>query len=607
MLAPINALLSQPEPIPFHTEQYFLNSGLYNGTELPEQTIVWEKIVQVTDAPWLRLKFGASSLGNNSYLQLTSLYDSSTQKLTKTTLAQWYNTSAFFNGDAIRLQLVVAPGDMNIFIEIQEVFVGERTQQGVGTEAICGTSDDRTRSTSPAVGRIISIGCTGWIVSNGLHVTAGHCVGSNASVLQFNVPSSLSDGTIQHPSARDQYSIDQQSFINQNGDVGNDWAVFRVFNNSETGLQPIQAQGSSFTVVQDLTPSQLRVTGYGVDGPPPNFGNPPPRNSDSQTQQTHVGSNANSSGTIIRHTADTQGGNSGSPIIDNLTGKAIGVHTHGGCSSTGGNNHGTSTYNSSFWNVLNPSVSVSLDQQRNDGTRLSNTVVGRWNGSSFDNITIPPPPQELPSIPTSIGRREFLRGMQELISNPNEKYYIWRRGNIDQLDTVQNPRGFTIRYDDAIFISRFNYTHSAISIKNNLEMSSINSNDSIYFKDPWLIDYPDPLYGNTLRNRGMDAPFKKRPSPFYPDYTTSYNGDVYKGVFLNQSGPGSNWQPPYYSVKADYVQNIPLQQTGRTHRFYFQRWDASPQGSAIFRDTNAVETPVVFNQPNATVQANLEL
>lgn len=33
MLAPINAVLSQPEPVPFHTEQYYLNSGLYEGRE----------------------------------------------------------------------------------------------------------------------------------------------------------------------------------------------------------------------------------------------------------------------------------------------------------------------------------------------------------------------------------------------------------------------------------------------------------------------------------------------------------------------------------------------------------------------------------------------
>jgi len=171
-------------------------------------------------------------------------------------------------------------------------------------------------------------------------------------VLQFNVPSSLPDGTIQHPPPRDQYFINQRSIVYQDGGVGNDWAVFQVFNNPETGLQPIQAQGASFTVVQDRTPSYLRVTGYGVDGPEPNFGNPGPRNADSQTQQTDVGLNVNSAETWIGHTADTQPGNSGSPIIDASTGRALGVHTAGGCTSNGGNNWGTSTFHQGFWNAL---------------------------------------------------------------------------------------------------------------------------------------------------------------------------------------------------------------------------------------------------------------
>ena len=36
-----------------------------------------------------------------------------------------------------------------------------------------------------------------------------------------------------------------------------------------------------------------------------------------------------------------QGGNSGSPVVHEETGEAIGVHTHGGCSETGGSNSGT--------------------------------------------------------------------------------------------------------------------------------------------------------------------------------------------------------------------------------------------------------------------------
>jgi hypothetical protein len=51
----------------------------------------------------------------------------------------------------------------------------------------------------------------------------------------------------------------------------------------------------------------------------------------------------------MRYRTDTMGGNSGSPIIDEATGYSVGVHTHGGCTSSGGNNNGTSFFNTAFW------------------------------------------------------------------------------------------------------------------------------------------------------------------------------------------------------------------------------------------------------------------
>jgi hypothetical protein len=47
-----------------------------------------------------------------------------------------------------------------------------------------------------------------------------------------------------------------------------------------------------------------------------------------------------------------------------------------------------------------------------------------------------------------------------------------------------------------------------------------------------------------------------------------------------------------------------LPHTGRVYPFYFQGWSASPDGSAEFKNANALETPVVFKQANATVNAN---
>ena len=303
--------------------------------------------------------FSDANLGENSYMIITSLYDNLWQKLDAVSIRQWNFFSAFFNGSVVEIKLFVDPMDKQVFFKTDEVMVGEWVNN-TPPESICGSTDDRIASDQPATGRLVSIGCTAWIIPNGKFVTAGHCLdATSGTVVEFQVPMSLPNGTIQHPSPEDQYSVDVTSKIFVNGGVGNDWGVFEVFPNSITGLMPKEAQGAYWPLAQDLGPDSIRITGYGVDGPPPGFGNGA-RDSTNQTQQTHVGPNAGSSGTTMRYVTDTQGGNSGSPVIDALTNTAVGVHTHGGCSSSGGNNSGTSFFLTVFWDAVSQGTPVEL-------------------------------------------------------------------------------------------------------------------------------------------------------------------------------------------------------------------------------------------------------
>ncbi len=327
-----------PAEIPFQIQPLVYTTGRHQaGGVSGTGELVYSGVIKVSDAPWIRLLFSEADLGRHSYVILTSLHDNAWQRLTAVSLEQWQNSSAYFNGNAVKLELYAVGSDRDIFLEMKEIMVGEWAP-GALTESICGPTDDRIPSNDPATGRVMSIGCTGWIIASGIHVTAGHCSGSGAAVLQFNVPLSLPSGTVQNPGPQDQYSVDVSSKIWTDGGIGNDWGVFEVFDNSNTGLQPIAAQGAAFIMAQDFGPDSIRITGYGVDD-----------GSANQTQQTHVGPNAGSSGTTMRYRTDTEGGNSGSPVIDALTGFAVGVHTHGGCTSSGGNNNGTSTFNPDFW------------------------------------------------------------------------------------------------------------------------------------------------------------------------------------------------------------------------------------------------------------------
>jgi V8-like Glu-specific endopeptidase len=330
-------VFAQPAQIPYHLESYELESGFYNGSNQAGNTIlVYSAIVRADDSPWIQLHFGKTDLGRESYLTITSLKDGYWQKLDAISIEQWNHFSAFFNGSEVEIKLYAAPFDRNVFVHVNELVVGDWSG-GTPYNTICGPSDDRIASDQPATGRLLSIGCTGWIIPNGKIATAGHCL-SGANVMEFNVPLSLPGGTIQHPPPEDQYSVDGTTIVGTGSGVGNDWGVFEVFPNSITGLMPKEAQSAYWPLQQDLGPDSIRITGYGVDDGTAN-----------QTQQTHIGPNAGSSGTTMRYRTDTMGGNSGSPVINGLTNVAVGVHTHGGCTSSGGNNNGTSLFHSAFW------------------------------------------------------------------------------------------------------------------------------------------------------------------------------------------------------------------------------------------------------------------
>ncbi|MCH8033756.1 MAG: T9SS type A sorting domain-containing protein [Bacteroidetes bacterium] len=345
-------IFAQTAELQYKVESFNMSSGLHNGAtnDGGETFIAFTGVIRGSEAPWLRVYFKDANLGKNSFIIMRSVWDGKEQKLDAISIEQWQYSSAYFNGFQVEIELHVAALDENIFFTVNELAIGEFIDDDDLYFTICGSTDDRVSSDQHATGRLLNIGCTAWIIPNGHFISAGHCIaGGSANVVQFQVPLSLPNGTLQHPGPEDQYSVNVSTKVFVNGGVGNDWGTFEVFPNSVTGLLPKVAQGAFWPLVQDLGPDSIRITGYGVDGPPPNHGNPPPRDSTNQTQQTHVGPNAGSSGTTMRYVTDTQGGNSGSPVIDALTGNAVGVHTHGGCNSSGGNNNGTSTFNSAFW------------------------------------------------------------------------------------------------------------------------------------------------------------------------------------------------------------------------------------------------------------------
>ena len=300
-------------------------------------------VVTQTGAPWLRLHFAEVTLagdplaGNGAELRVYSLLDGALQIMNRIEVERWQSSSAYFNGDTVIVEIWARPGTGDSRVLMSEVEAGIQPGQG---DSICGV-DDRLPSTDPRSGRLLPVGCTAWLIQDcsGCFLTAGHCVG-NINVVQFNVPPSTSGGSLQHPGPEDQYPVDSSSVQTNGGQgVGDDFAYFGTFPNGTTNLTVTAAQGLGFELTSPPAPgsADIRITGYGADS------SPPQRN---QTQQTHVGPLVTSGGDRVQYRTDTRGGNSGSPVIWEQTGQAVGIHTHGGCDATGGQNSGTSFDNS---------------------------------------------------------------------------------------------------------------------------------------------------------------------------------------------------------------------------------------------------------------------
>jgi V8-like Glu-specific endopeptidase len=302
--------------------------------------VVFSEVVAADGASWIRLRFdevrlaGSERDGTATYLRITSFDDAAVQTMNQRQVREWRNTSAYFNGDAVLLEVLAFPGTGDSVVRMSEVTAG---LPPVGEDSICGPTDDRELSEDPRAARLLPIGCTGWMINDCSHcfLTAGHCT-SPMDTVQFNVPLSTSGGGLRHPGPEDQYSVDLTSLQSNGGQgTGNDWGYFGVFANSTTGMTPFEKQGATYEIPEvapsvTSPPQPIRVTGYGtVSLPVPGAWN--------QAQKTHVGPYWNKTGTHLQYQTDTTGGNSGSPVIDDSTGMAIGIHTHGGCGTTSGN------------------------------------------------------------------------------------------------------------------------------------------------------------------------------------------------------------------------------------------------------------------------------
>jgi hypothetical protein len=179
--------------------------------------VVWEETIKLRGAVWMRLYFDRLVLAHDvvgntsSTLRITSLADGAIQTLDATSARQWGNTSAYFNGSGVKLELIAHPNGRLNRISVKRGDAGEIPPARIAY-SICDEIDDRTLSEDVRVGRTIPGGCTAWLFNDRQNclLTAGHCA-SSTSVVGFNVPISNSNGSYNQPHPDDQYPVDPVS------------------------------------------------------------------------------------------------------------------------------------------------------------------------------------------------------------------------------------------------------------------------------------------------------------------------------------------------------------------------------------------------------------
>lgn len=328
-------------------ESLFESMPIDSGTlrnDSNESRVIFSTVVTSPGAKWIRLRFrqvsflGHSASGDAAFIRMTGIADGGVQQLNGEHLRQWRYASAFFNGESVLVELIAPAhaGPSRVFIDGATIPDDEPQPH-----SLCGT-DDRIPSSDPRIGRTQPVGCTAWMFDdcNRCLLTAGHCadaIGERVEVVEFNVPLSNANGTKQHPPPEDQYAVDLSSIQFLSNGAGNDWAYFGCFPNSNTNLFPDAAQGSHFGTTTPpplVTGQTFRVTGHGTVTAPisPTW---------YMTQLTHTGLYASLSGTTLFYQVDTTDGNSGSPVIDEASGRAVAIHAQAGCAEAQGGNRGT--------------------------------------------------------------------------------------------------------------------------------------------------------------------------------------------------------------------------------------------------------------------------
>jgi len=195
----------------------------------------------------------------------------------------------------------------------------------LGTQSVCET-DDRVASSAGHVGVVstpsadpLARFCTITLISEACALTAGHCL-HLLDEAEFSDPDG-EDGKFAQSPRGNRYKVDKASVRALQSRIGNDWAVVRLLPNTHTGLLPGKTHGF---VEVELKPQLTIETALETHSAQ--------REAPGRYRRVAArGDVLAIDGSILFHNLDTSAGSSGSLITEAASGKAVAIHTHGGC------------------------------------------------------------------------------------------------------------------------------------------------------------------------------------------------------------------------------------------------------------------------------------
>ena len=172
VLSCASTTMSQPTVIPAEKVTLSVDSGAVSATGPgTEPVIVFADLVVAEGASWVRLHFqdvqlsGSPGEGNESFLRITSQEDGAVQILDSFALSRWSNTTAYFNGPGVLVELLAYPGTGENRLAIDKVLRGNwnggTPEGGQRSSSMDCAVDDRTLSDGRRGGWLLH-SSTGW-------------------------------------------------------------------------------------------------------------------------------------------------------------------------------------------------------------------------------------------------------------------------------------------------------------------------------------------------------------------------------------------------------------------------------------------------------------